>query len=198
MATNFIDFNNPQNKLNNCDIIVLDTCSMINLVAGYQDALNFAKFTLDNNIMLCYTIKSVEELHIMKESRIVPNDKQVASPNIGTYIRQSNFQANKILETINLLPNMYGDPIGNIDSKVLGQAELNANTNKLRWGDAVIYTLAKQNNFNYIWTYDKDWSNVIDNDMNILTEKRFIPNNGSIINLSNNTGNSILNRANNI
>ncbi|NOW85903.1 putative nucleic acid-binding protein [Clostridium beijerinckii] len=189
MGTNFIDFNNPQNNLNNCDIIVLDTCSLINLASGDQDALNFAQFTLDNNITLCYTVKSVEELQINKEAQTIPKNKQVALPNMTSYLQQSYLKADAILTTVNSLPNMYDEPIGNINNGVLQQAKINAINNKLRWGDAIIYTLTKQSNFNYIWTFDKDWSNVVDNDMNILTMQRFIPNNG-VINLANNIVNS--------
>lgn len=182
MGTNFIDFNNPQNKLNNCDFIALDTCSILNLVSGDQQALNFARFTLNNDITLCYTIKSVEELHIIKEAQNIPKNKRMALPNMGNYLQQSYAEANTILATINSLPNMYDEPIGNINAEVLRQAEINAITHKLRWGDAIIYTLVKQNNIGHIWTFDKDWSNVIDSSMSILTEQRFIPNSGSIMN----------------
>lgn len=188
MASNFIDFNNPQNKLNNCDIIALDTCSMINLASGDQRALNFARFTLNNNITLCYTIKSVEELQIIKEAHEIPKDKRQASLNMSNYIQNSYTEANNIITTINSLPNMYDEPIGEMNFDVIKQAKINAIAYNLRWGDAIIYTLIKQNEINHIWTFDKDWSNISDNDINILTEQRFIPNNlttnlsGNIIN----------------
>lgn len=198
MSTGFIDFENPNNKLDKCEIIVLDTCSMINLASGFQNAIDFANFTLNNDIMLCYTVKSVEELHIMKEGRIIPKDKRIASLNMRTYIAQSDFQVSQILNTINLLDNMYGEPIGHIDSETWKQTRINADTHKLRWGDAMIYTIAKQNNLNHIWTYDQDWSNVIDDDMNILTQQKFVPGNGTVINLPNNTSSNVINNASNV
>jgi hypothetical protein len=175
MSTDFIDFTHPENKLKSCDFIILDTCSIFHLAANQADAIKFAKFTLTNDIMLCYTIKSVEELNIVKESQCIPQDKRIASPNMPQYLQNSQQQVNAMLNTLHQLPNIYPEPIGEINSTTITDAQENALKHTLRWGDAMIYTLAKQNDCSYIWTYDRDWKNMDDDNMTILTEGRFIP-----------------------
>lgn len=175
MTTKFVDFNNPQNNLEKCEIIMLDTCTMINLASGQKDALEFVKFTLNNEIMLCYSSKSVEELNIMKQSKIFPRDKREANKEMDKFLEQSFLEKDGIINTLNTLGNMYPHPIGSTDGNILNEAELNSTKHKLRWGDAMIYTMAKQNDINCIWTYDQDWKNVNDKDMTVLMEKRFIP-----------------------
>lgn len=177
MNTNFIDFNNPQNKLGDCDIILLDTCTMLNLASRKPDALKFAEFALNNDIMFCYTSKSIEELHIMKQAKIIPKDKREAAPNMKDFLIRSYNISNNIINTMNTLPNMYPNPIGSIDTDIMDDIQTNSKKHNLRWPDATIFTLAKKNDINYIWTYDRDWVNVCDNKMTILTNKRFIPEN---------------------
>lgn len=177
MGTKFVDFNNPQNQLSqDCELILMDTCSIIKLVSGEQNAVDFAKFALNNDIMLCYSVKSLEELNIISQSKNFPKGVKKININNEVAINQSLVDADNAISILTKLPNVYPEPIGMIDSKAIEEIKNNSIKHKLRWGDATIYTQAKQNEIKYIWTYDQDWVNVDDDDMCILIESRFIPN----------------------
>lgn len=187
MTTKFLDFNKPQNKLNDCDIIMLDTCVMINLASKDNAALEFARYTLQNNIMLCYSSKSIEEIYIRSQSRNIPRNKRQAIPKIDMYINNSFNDANSIINAVNILPNMFKEPIGVVSPDNIKKIKNNSIQHTLGWGDATIYTLAKENDIKYIWTVDRDWSRLKDSDMTIITESKFIPKNQSnnIVNVQN-------------
>lgn len=184
MSTKFIDFKNPKNDLENCEIIMLDTCTLINLATGDKSTLDFAKFTLNNDIMLCYSSKTEEELQIIQESKYIPKNKRVANLNMNNYLQESYNSTDSILNVVHALPNMFPNSIEFSGEGLNKISRENALAHNLRWGDAVIYTIAKNNDIKYIWSHDKDWTSVKDDEMTIITEGRFIPNNNiSLIDL---------------
>lgn len=179
MSTKFIDFKNPKNDLENCEIIMLDTCTIINLAAGDTNTLDFAKFTLNNDIILCYSSKTEEELQIIQESKIIPRNKKVANLNMNNYLKNSYNSTDSILNTVHSLPNMFPNSIEFSGEGLNKISRENALIHNLKWGDAVIYTIAKNNGIKCIWSHDKDWTSVQDDEMTIITEGRFIPNNSA-------------------
>lgn len=166
---------------------MLDTCVMINLASKDSAALEFVRYTLQNNIMLCYSSKSIEEIYIRSQSKNIPKDKRQAIPKIDIYINDSFNDADSIINAVNILPNMFKEPIGVVSPDNIKNIRNNSIQHTLGWGDATIYTLAKENEINHIWTVDRDWSRVKDSDMTIITEKRFIPKNisNNIVNIQN-------------
>lgn len=179
MQTKFVDYANPNNSLNSCDIVMLDTCVMFNLASSNRDAnvTNFAKFALNNDIMFCYSYKSVEEINIKSQYTTIPRNKRTALPQIGKYVADSFNKSEAILNVVNTLPNVYNEPVGSVDADILEKIRNNSLKHNLRWGDAAIYTIAKENGINYIWTMDSDLSRIVDSDMTIITDAKFIPNN---------------------
>nr|WP_243894468.1 type II toxin-antitoxin system VapC family toxin [Clostridium perfringens] len=139
---------------------MLDTCTVIQLANENKDLLQFVKNAALNQVDFCYSVKTVEELNILSESQNFPPDKRQANANRGFFINSSQQQANRILNKINKIPNMCKEPIGEINSDMIPKIQENALKYKLRWGDAVILTIAKENNINGIVTFDGDYNHV--------------------------------------
>ncbi len=152
-----------QFSFNGCQYIMLDTCSVIEITNNNQEALNFIGETQKNNIALCYSIKTVEEINIIVQSKEIPKDKRLANLYLKNYINKSYNSADRIMNIINKIPNMYDQAIGSIDYNILNQAEVSGREFNLRWGDAVIYSLAKANDIDAIWTYDSDYKDASKN-----------------------------------
>ncbi|MGL5354875.1 MAG: hypothetical protein ACRDA5_16405 [Clostridium sp.] len=188
MTTNFIDYKNPQNTLDKCETIMMDTCTVMKLASGDNDTVNFANFALNNDIMLCYSTKTIEELQIIQENIEFPKDKRTANLKLNWHLNRSYIKSDRIIKTVNSLPNMYEEPIEYDGNNFTNMAKDAALKHNLRWADSVIYTIAKSNEINFIWTHDSDWVNVKDADMTVITERRFFENNSNdssnVINMS--------------
>lgn len=158
-----ININSPKIEFGNCQYIMIDTCTAKNIMNGQEEALKFAKATADNNIVLCYSIKTIEELNIINQRINIPPNKRQAMPNMGYYLTQGFIQTEQILNKLNKLPNMLPEAIGVINNEITKKATENGKEYKLRWGDSIIYTLAVENDIDGIWTYDGDYKSVSNN-----------------------------------
>lgn len=160
MNNNIVNIHVPQIDFKNCKSIMLDTCSVIQLAADNQASLFFAQKAAESQITLCYSLKTLEELHILSESQNIPKEKWKARNNMGFLINKSQEQVDRIMNKIHKIPNMFNEPIGTFDYEVYKEARENEREFKLRWGDAVIYTMAKKNEIDGIMTFDGDYSTV--------------------------------------
>ncbi|XZH19979.1 type II toxin-antitoxin system VapC family toxin [Clostridium perfringens] len=160
---NIININEPQINFENCKFVMLDTCSIIQLALDNEESVNFATEAAENNVTLCYSLKTLEELQILSESQNIPKDKRQANLNMNFFINKSQEQAERILNKIHKLPNMYNEPIGTLNYEVYSKARENQKEFNLRWGDAVIYTMAKNSDIDGIMTFDGDFRNVRNN-----------------------------------
>lgn len=172
-----IDFNNPPNLISNVDIIMIDTCTAIKIASADESSINFVQFALNNDIALCYSTKTIEEIHIISESNTFPKKKKdYTKEQLPMLIQNSTDKANSIINTINLLPNMYPEAIEYSGSDFIKDIKENSIKHNLRIPDSAIYTIAKSNGINCVWSHDSDWLNVNDPEMIILTEGRFLNN----------------------
>lgn len=172
-----IDFNNPPNIVENIGIIMIDTCTAIKIASADVNSIDFVKFTLNNDIALCYSTKTIEEIHIISESNTFPKRKKdYTKEQLPMLIQNSSNKAKAIIDTINLLPNMYPEAIEYAGKNFIKDITDNSVKHNLRIPDSAIYTIAKSNGINYIWSHDKDWLNINDPDMTIFTEGRFLNN----------------------
>ncbi len=157
MNNNFININSPQIDFSQHKYIMLDTCTIMELFKENNDIVDFVKRAGTEQVVFCYSIKSMEELHIMVEKQNIPDNKRQAENNMMFHIKKSQEQVKRIIDKINKIPNMYTEPIGNMDYNLYLKAKETEKEYKLRWGDAVICTIAKENNINSIVTFDKDF-----------------------------------------
>lgn len=165
MSDNIININSDTKQIDflNCQNLLLDTCSAIKLSQGDELTVKFLTETLKNNIGIGYSIKTLEEITIYSESQNIPYDKRQANKFIGNYINKSEEQADRIINKINKFPNVFKEPVGVLDNEIIKKAKQNKNSYKLKWGDAVIYTIAEDLKFDGIITHDSDFSRVNSN-----------------------------------
>lgn len=157
------------------DFIVLDT-SVIYEIWGYSpkqiyksNCEDFLKYTALNKNILCITVKTYEELNIKVQSNFIPHNKSTFNKDKQLYLNHSNTLVDNIMSSLNKLPNFYPEPIGVINANTLKEIQNNQIKHGLKWGDATIYTLTKQENMSNICSIDGDWSGVQDDKMSLYT-----------------------------
>ena len=159
------------------EVIVLDTSVIIEIWGTSKNKKKFNKklcrdFLIKTAVagnILCITTKTFEELSIIAESNIVPGDKSIFNLNKPLYLGQANSTTNSMISSLNNLPNFYPEPIGRVDGETVKTIQANQITHGLKWGDATIYTLTKQEGINNICSLDGDWLDVQDSNMTLYT-----------------------------
>ena len=169
------------------DLVLLDTNVILRLL-GY-DNKSFIKSQLElkkfittlalNNNTLLYTVKTAEEISNVMENQFVNKlksehsskpSKKFIIQNTPNFHNEVEEKVNDIWNKLRIFDHFYDIPIGNIDDGILTSAKRNSVDHKLSIGDAIIYTIAKQESIQNIISCDCDFAQINDAKMNLYLD----------------------------
>lgn len=154
-----IRIDNYASNFENINSIMLDTCAVIQITNKNPDAIKFLDKTNMNDVAIVQSIKTAEELMISSQNRNIPKEKRQANQHMGFFIKSSVTECERYINAIKEIPNFMGT-VGEINQDIYNKALENTVSYNLRWGDAVIYTIAKEKGIDAILTFDGDFSRV--------------------------------------
>lgn len=175
MSQNIFSIKDNNIPVKDNDFILLDTNVVIDLT-GYGNStsnravetVEFMKDMSHRNSIFVVPLKVWEELNIIVERDIIGN--QHKNPNVDLNALTNNVETTllNLKNSLNIFPNIYPEPIGQIDNNVCQKANENRKKYGLKWGDAIILAIAQEENINNILTFDKDYIKISDPNINIL------------------------------